>query len=82
MKCCFAFFATSSSLRAFESSEFSSSFFTTRPPGEGTGLGLAAVRRFVHAQGGRVEVESEIGKGSTFRLVFPLASERAGRATG
>lgn len=57
-------------------------FFTTRPPGEGTGLGLAAVRRFVHAQGGRVEVESEIGKGSTFRLVFPLASERAGRATG
>src|SRR5687767_4282504 len=39
----------------------------------GAGLGLTLVRQIVEAHGGRVEVESEAGKGSTFRLMFPTA---------
>lgn len=41
---------------------------------KGTGLGLAIVKEIAEAHGGRVEVESEIGKGSTFRLFLPLNS--------
>lgn len=46
-------------------------FFTTRPGG--TGLGLPAVRRIVRAHGGRVEVESAAGKGSSFTIHLPLS---------
>src|SRR5437870_9002025 len=45
-------------------------FFTTRPGG--TGLGLPAVRRIARAHGGRVEVKSSLGKGSTFSLHLPI----------
>ena len=45
-------------------------FFTTRPGG--TGLGLPAVRRIARAHGGRVEVKSSLGKGSTFTLHLPI----------
>ena len=44
-------------------------FFTTKATG--TGLGLAAVQGFVQAQGGRVELESTLGQGTTFRLELP-----------
>jgi two-component system phosphate regulon sensor histidine kinase PhoR len=37
----------------------------------GTGLGLAIVKHIAHVHGGRVEVESNLGKGSTFRIVIP-----------
>ncbi|HKP45294.1 MAG TPA: ATP-binding protein, partial [Pyrinomonadaceae bacterium] len=45
-------------------------FFTTRA--SGTGLGLPAVRRIVRAHGGRVDVTSMLGQGSTFRIHLPL----------
>lgn len=46
-------------------------FFTTREVGEGTGLGLTVSDTIVRSHGGRLEVESEVGRGSIFRLHLP-----------
>jgi signal transduction histidine kinase len=43
-------------------------FFTTKPVGVGTGLGLSVCRRIVDDLGGEIRVESQVGKGSTFRV--------------
>jgi PAS domain S-box-containing protein len=46
-------------------------FFTTKPQGKGTGMGLAAVYGTVKSHGGLIDVESALGTGTTFRLLFP-----------
>ena len=51
-------------------------FFTTKK--RGTGLGLSIVRQIIDLHGGMIEVESEAGKGTTFRIELPLESSSTG----
>lgn len=48
-------------------------FFTTKEPGEGTGLGLFITRKLMEGIGGTIAVASVVGEGTTFTLTFPVA---------
>ena len=50
-------------------------FFTTKDPGKGTGLGLHVVRKIVEKHGAKLDLKSELGKGTTFTVIFPHKKE-------
>jgi PAS domain S-box-containing protein len=56
-------------------------FFTTKSRGEGTGLGLAMAHGFVQQSGGRLEIESAVGQGTTIRMLFPVFRQKADAAS-
>ncbi len=49
-------------------------FYTTKAPGQGTGLGLSICYGIVQEHGGRIEVDSALGQGSTFRVILPVVA--------
>ena len=56
-------------------------FFTTKPVGEGTGLGLSVSYRIMEKHHGRIEVQSEVGKGTTFVVWLPIQQPNSKETT-
>jgi PAS domain S-box-containing protein len=51
-------------------------YFTTKGPGEGTGMGLAMVQGVIESYGGKISVISQLGKGTTFTIYLPITGKR------
>lgn len=69
---------TGSGIRPDQLNRIFDPFFTTKAVGEGTGLGLSLSYGIVQKHGGKIEVESKLGVGTTFRVFLPLAKPEAG----
>jgi PAS domain S-box-containing protein len=54
-------------------------YFTTRGSKEGTGMGLSVVHGIVESHGGRITVDSQLGKGATFAIYLPVFNEQSDR---
>ena len=52
-------------------------YFTTKGPGEGTGMGLAMAQGVIEKYGGNITVDSEVGKGTTFTIYLPVTKKRS-----
>jgi signal transduction histidine kinase len=68
---------TGHGIKADHSAQIFQPFFTTKQAGRGTGLGLAIVQETVRAHDGRITVDSEPGKGTTFTIQLPVAGKGA-----
>ncbi|BHH84058.1 hybrid sensor histidine kinase/response regulator [Desulforhopalus sp. 52FAK] len=57
-------------------------YFSTKEKTRGTGMGLAMVHGIINAQGGHIDVESEVGKGTTFRIRLPVVQASQSAVVG
>lgn len=56
-------------------------FFTTKPVGQGTGLGLSIAYKIIEKHGGKIEVQSQVGRGTEFTITLPVSGSAQPMAT-
>jgi len=69
---CIAFSDTGAGIPRQDIQKIFEPFYTTKPQGRGTGLGLSICYAIVAEHGGRIEVDSQLGHGSTFKVILPI----------